>query len=169
MLNLMASRDYPERGMYGQAQVLYNYIYQHPQYLSNKTRLNHVKMLQDTGKEADAIQILSGAAKYLEAKKQQKGLSSNSFRQLGIIYMMLANNTLADKYFDKSIELARESLEMSRIPDEKAKLLWSISRTMEARGDISSSITTIEQAIKHVQSPALHYYLERQLSKLLKL
>ena len=168
-LNLMASRDYPDFEMYEQAQNIYSYIYQHPQYLTPETRLNHARMLQVTGKNSEAARILSEAARDIEAKEPLKTSNSKQLRLLGITYMLLAQNTLADNYFDKSIEIDQNALSLSPTPDEKAKALWSISKTMEARGNISGAITNIEQAIKSVHSPALHYQLEEQLKELRRL
>jgi tetratricopeptide (TPR) repeat protein len=168
-LNLMASRDYYKREMYEQAQAIYTYIYQHPQYLMEDTRINHAKMLQATGEEAEATQILIETATDLEAKVLQKGSNKIRFRRLGMIYMMLAENKLANNYFDKSIEVDQRELALNPAPDEKAKLLLSISQTMEARGDITSAINNIEQANKYVQSAALRFKLEQRLEELVKL
>ena len=168
-LNLMASRDYYNREMYGQAKTIYTHIYHHPQYLMENTRINHAKMLQATGEEAQATQILIKAATHLEAKVLQKDSNKLRFRRLGVIYMMLAESKLADNYFDKSIEVDQRKLALNPTPDEKAKLLLSISQTMEARGDISSAINNIERANKYVQSAALRFHLERRLKKLVKL
>jgi hypothetical protein len=85
-----------------------------------------------------------------------------------MIYMMLAESKLADNYFVKSIEIDQRELALNPILDEKAKLLLSISQTMEARGDITSAINNIEQASKYVQSAALRFYLEQRLKKLAK-
>jgi len=82
---------------------------------------------------------------------------------------MLEESKLADNYFDKSIEVDQRELALTPTPDEKAKLLLSISQTMEARGDITSAINNIGQANKYVQSAALRFHLERRLKKLVKL
>jgi len=168
-LNLMASREYYNREMYEQAQAIYTYIYQHPQYLTENTRINHAKMLHATGEDAEATQILIKAATDLEAIVLQKDSNKFRFRQLGVIYMMLAESKLADNYFDKSIEADQKELALNPTPDEKAKLLFSISKTMEARGDITSAINNIEQANKYAQSAALRFHLEIRLKKLVKL
>jgi tetratricopeptide (TPR) repeat protein len=167
-LNVMASRDYFKREMYEQAQTIYTYIYQHPQYLMKSTRINHAKMLLATGEEAEATQILIETAMDLKAKVLQKGSNKIRFRRLGIIYLMLAESKLANNYFDKSIEVDQRKLALNPTLDEKAKLLFSISQTMEARGDIISAINSIEQANKYVQSAALRFRMEQRLKELVK-
>jgi len=63
-INSMASSNgYPQFGMYRQAQVLYDYIYEHPQYIKPDTMLNHGKMLLEAGKESEAVLILTQAEK----------------------------------------------------------------------------------------------------------
>ena len=120
-------------------------------------------------KTSKATQILIKAATDLEAKVLQKGSHKSRFRRLGVIYLMLEENKLADIYFDKSIKADQREFALNPTPDEKAKLLLSISQTMEARGDITSAINNIEQANKYVQSAALRWHLGRRLKKLVKL
>jgi len=168
-LNLMASRDYYKRDMYEQAQAIYIYILNHPQYLMENTRINYAKTLQSAGEEAEATRILVEAATDLEAKILQEAPDKMRFRRLGIIYMMLSERKLAEDYFDKSVEIDQRKLSLNPTPDERAQLLLSISRTMEARGDIGSAINNVEQASKHVQSAALRFYLEERLETLVEL
>jgi len=168
-LNLMASRDYQNLGMYEQAQFIYDYIYQHPQHLNPRTRLSHARMLQATGKNAEATEVLSTAAKELEAQQPLKNSNSEKLRLLGITYMSLMDKTRADDYFDQSIEVDQKKLNLSTTADEKAEALWSISQTMQARGDIKSAITNIEQAITYAESPVLQIALEKLLQELVSL
>ena len=56
-LNKTASRDYPTFGMYEQAQVLYEYIYHHPEYIQSDTRKNYAEMLVKAGKQAEDFEI----------------------------------------------------------------------------------------------------------------
>lgn len=168
-LNNMAFSGYQNLGMHEQAQELYTYIYQHPQHLTHETRINHARMLQTTGKKSEAIQILSKAARELEAKEPLKNSNSNQLRLLGMIYMLLEDNTLADNNFDKAIKVDQKRLTTDLAPDEKASTLWSISQTMKTRGDTEAAITHIEQAIKYAHSLALRHQLEQQLSELMKL
>jgi tetratricopeptide (TPR) repeat protein len=165
-LNLMASRDYPALEMYDQADSIYTYIYQNPHYLAPETRINHARMLQLTGKSTEAEKILVDAASHLEKKEPFKNSNSKQLRLLGITYMLMGQDTLSDSYFNKSIDVEQNVLSQSSTPDDKAKALWSISKTMKARGDIKSAITSMEQAIKHAQSPALQHKLEDQLEEL---
>ena len=168
-LNLMASRDYPKQGMYEQAKLIYSYIYQHPQHLNEKTRLNNAKMLQAIGKETEATELFLLAARDLEAKQPLKKSNSKQLRLLGIVYLSLMEHTRADDYFDKSVEVDQMILTQNTTPDEKAETFWSISQTMQARGDTKSAITNIEKAIRYADSPVLRMELEQQLKELASL
>ena len=165
----MAQRDYPDREMYEQAQTIYTYIYQNPQYLTNQTRINHAKMLQAIGDKIEATKILVEAATYTDTWILRNGSNKFDLRRLGEIYMMLGESKRADNYFNQSIEIDQKALALSRIPDEKARLLLSISNTMELRGSISDAITNVEQAKKYAQSPALRILIKRRLKELMKL
>ena len=165
-LNLAAARDFPVREMYQQAQSIYDYIYQHPQYLGRVTRINHGKMLLKIGQEEKAVEILSIAAKEIEAKEPIKTSNSRQLRRLGIIYKLQMQDALADNYFDKSIVVDRRKLDLSSDPDEKADILWSISRTMQERGDLPAAISYVEQAIEAAQSSRLHFRLGKALKVL---
>lgn len=165
-LNLLASHYYNHFGMYEQAQSLYTYIYQNPKHLTGATRLNHARMLLAIGKKTEAAEMLSLAARDLEAKEPVKTSNIIELRLLGIIYMLLGENTRADNYFDKAVEIDQKKLSLSLTSDEKAEALWSISKTMQARGNSKNAITNIEQAIEYANAPALRLKLEQQLKEL---
>lgn len=168
-LNLMASRDYHNLEMYEQAQNIYTYIYQNPKYLTQNTRINHARMLQIIGKKSEAVKLLAETASDIEATKPLITSSSNQLRLLGIINMLLAENALSDYYFNMSLEADQQTLALNPTADVKAKALWSLSQTMQARGNIKSAITYIEQAIKYAVSPVLSHKLEQQLKEMAEL
>lgn len=165
-LNHMASVDYPSFRMYEQALSLYTYIYEHPRYLTKETRVNHARLLQMSGKQSEAAQILSQEAIDLEARKSAEPLNSYQLRQLGVIYTLLLENELADDYFDQAIEFDNKKLAAASSPDEKAELLWSISKTMIEQGKIAAAITSIEQAIEYAHSPVFRFNLEKEKKRL---
>jgi len=136
-LNLMATRYYPRYDMYDQAQRLYDYIYAHPHHIISATRINHGRMLLELGKQSEAFDVLSKAVKVLEAKNPPEEELSKHMRQLGIIFTLLGQNDRADVEFNHAIEIDRQQLALVSRPNEKSELLWSISETMEARGDVA--------------------------------
>jgi len=167
-LNLMATRDYPKRGMYDQAQRLYDYIYAHPHHIRSYTRLNHGRMLLELGKQLEAFDVLSKAVKVLEAKNPPEAGLSKHMRQLGIIFTLLGQNDRADVEFNHAIEIDRQQLALVSRPNKKSKLLWSISETMEARGDVASAIENVRQARAIAVSAKLSFKLEKWIKTLEK-
>ena len=142
----MARRDYPEKGMYDQAHRIYLYIYAHPQYLRDDTRINHGRILLKAGKQSEAFHVLSRAARVYEAKDPPEEQRSDHLRRLGTIYTLLQQNDRADDEFNKAIDIDQQQLASTSKPNKKSKLLWSIARTMEARGDVTAAIEKAKQA-----------------------
>lgn len=167
-LNVMASHDYTMQGMYEQAEVIYKYIYKHPEYLNHKTGIDYAKMLRAAGKDEEAAKVLAVAVVELEAEDPLKNANSKRLRLLGVVYMLLKDDSQAAYYFSKSMEVDRKAM-LSAQPNEKAKALLSISETMEIRGNIEMAITNIEQAITFAESPVLRHKLELYLIDLKKL
>lgn len=163
-LNAMATYNYPRFGMYDQAQRLYNYIYEHPHYITSDTRINHSRMLLESGKQSEAFHVLSQALKVFEAKDPPKAQLSKHLRQLGIIFTLLGQNERADAKFNQAIEIDRRQLALVSSRNEKSKLLWSISKTAEARGDVATAIVKAEQA----RAMAVTAQLRRILAKWIK-
>jgi len=167
-LNLMATRYYPRYDMYDQAQRLYDYIYAHPHHIIFATRINHGRMLLELGKQSEAFDVLSKAVKVLEAKNPPEEELSKHMRQLGIIFTLLGQNDRADVEFNHAIEIDRQQLALVSRPNEKSELLWSISETMEARGDVASAIANARQARAMAVSAKLSYKLEKWIKTLEK-
>lgn len=162
-LNLMASYDYPSFGLYNQAEIIYNYIYDHPEYLKPETRINHGKMLLKRGKRSEAFGILAQEIKRLEAKDMTSANSSKHLRRIGIMLTMMEKSEQADIRFRQAITLDRQNFDLVSDPDKKSKLLWSIAQTLEAQGDIISAITMAKEAKELATISSLHYFLEKQI------
>jgi hypothetical protein len=169
-LNLSASRDYIDFKMYEQAQKIYDYIYQHPEFLRSETRINHAKLLIATGNESEAGSVLAVAARDLEAKTLQKALNnkqdSKQLRLLGEIYQLLRDDVRAEIYFDQSMGVDQTVVATTSLVEEKSEAFRSMSRTMEVRGDIAMAINYLVQAISYTQSSARRLKLEQKLDYL---
>ena len=127
-------------------------------------------MLLELGKQSEAFDVLSKAVKVFEAKDPpEAGLElSKHLRQLGIIFTLLGQNDRADVEFNHAIEIDRQQLALVSRPNQKSKLLWSISETMEARGDVASAIANAKQARAMAVSARLSYKLEKWIKTLEK-
>jgi hypothetical protein len=154
-LNFTAMRDYASVGMYDQAQQLYEYIYAHPNYLSPDTRINHGRMLLKMGRKKEAFLVLSDAARELQALDPSSALRTDNLRRLGIIFMLWEQTDRAETEFNRAIEVDQRQLELESNPDKRAELLWSIAKTLEARGDRAKAVEKGNEARATATSPSI--------------
>lgn len=159
-LNTLATQNYPELGMYEQAEEIYSYIYHNPRFLTGTTRLEHAKMLRSLGREDEANTLLVQATKDIEAKQPEKKQNSNQLRLLGTIHNQLSNDMLAQSYFKKSITIDELNLSTATEADKKAELLSSLAQTKHAQGVHNEAVSYIERALGLVESPTLRNKLE---------
>jgi hypothetical protein len=167
-LNMTASRDYPYFGMYAQADRIYEYIYLHPEYITPETGLNHARMHLKLGNKDKAFNILAETVNRLETSKPTPKQLSSYFRNFGNVLDLLEKYDLADAKFDQAIKADEEQMESVSDQNEKAKLLWSIAKTLEARGDIPAAIEKAQQARITAPSARLHLQLDHWIKALLE-
>jgi tetratricopeptide (TPR) repeat protein len=165
-LNLTASRDYPGFGMYDQAESIYEYIYSHPEYMTPETMLNHARMLLKLGNKDKALHILTEAVNRLEISDQPENQRSSYLRSFGIVLGLLELSDRADAKFNQAIKVDKQQIELVSNQNAKAKLLWSIAKTLAARGDISAAIDTAKQARSKAISAQLHQQLDTWIKTL---
>ncbi len=167
-LNLTASRDYPGYGMYDQAESIYDYIYSHPKYMTPETMLDHARMLLKFGNKNKALHILSEAVNKFETSDQSEKELSSYLRSCGIALGLLEQSDRADAKFNQAIKVDEQQIELVSNQNAKAKLLWSIAKTLAARGDISAAIVTAQQARSKAISAQLHQQLDTWIKTLRK-
>jgi hypothetical protein len=165
-LNITASRDYPHYGMHDQAESIYEYIYSHPEYMRPETRHNHARMLLKLGDKEKALYILTeGVSEFEKSAPPEKQLSSY-LRSLGKAFILLEQSEHADAKFNQAIKVDEQHLESASSQNAKAKLLWSIAKTLKARGDIEAAIDKAQQARTTAKSARLHSYIDEWIKSL---
>ena len=165
-LNMTASREYTNYGMYDQAECIYEYIYSHPKYMTPETRLNHARMLLKSGNKNKALYILTEAVNEFETSDPPEKQLSRYLRSFGIVLGLLEQSDRADAKFNQAIKLDEQQIESVSNQNAKAKLLWSIAKTLEARGDISAAIDTAQQARSKAISAQLQWRLDMWIKTL---
>jgi tetratricopeptide (TPR) repeat protein len=141
--------------MYAQASQIYRYIYAHPRYFSSETRINHGKMLLRIGQKQEAFLTLSQALKEFEALRPEKAQMSKNLRRVGIIHALLGEVREANAKFDLSVEVDEKRLEGTTGAEEKARILWSLAKTLDARGEQSAAMERAKEARATAISPRL--------------
>ena len=159
-LNNTAILDYPSFGMYDQAESIYEYIYSHPEYNELETRLNHARMLLKLGNKNKAFDILTEAVNTFEKSYPPEKQLSRYLRAYGLVLRLLEQSNSADAKFNQAIKVDEQQLVSVSDQNSKAKLLWSIAQTLEARGDISAAIGMAQQAKSKADSAKLHAQLD---------
>jgi tetratricopeptide (TPR) repeat protein len=154
-LNRFAVQEYPSLGMYTQADQIYHYIYAQPRYLNSETRINHGKMLLRIGKKEEAFFILSQALKEFGALGPEKFQQSKYLRRVGTIHALLGDALQANAMFDRAVKVDEQRLEGASAADEKAGILWSLAKTLDAWGDRSAAMDRAREARAAAISPRI--------------
>jgi hypothetical protein len=165
-LNITASRDYPNFGMYKQADSLYEYIYSHPNYIRPETRINHAKMLIDMDKKNKSIVVLTDAVKMFQAYNPQYRKQSDYLRNFGTALMLLKQFDCANEKFNQAIIVDERQIRSVSNQNVEAKLRWSISKTLKARGDLSAAIDEAHRARSKANSAQLQKHLDMWIKSL---
>ena len=135
--------------------------------MTPETMLDHARMLLKLGNKNKAFYILSEAVDKFETSDPPDEQLSSYLRSFGIVLVLLEQSDRADAKFNQAIkvdELQIEAVSNQNANKMKAKLLWSIAKTLAARGDISAAIDTAQQA----RSKAISAQLHRQLDTWIK-
>ncbi len=143
-LNNLAASEYPERGLYAQAETLFRYIESNPQYLTSDTLINHGRMLMQWGKPEEAAEIL-GKAQQQVASDTHSSESQRAFRS-GTIASILGDDDRARRENRRALALIREQSAASTGVAEQVKLLLQEARILEATGEHSASAKRSEKA-----------------------
>jgi hypothetical protein len=165
-LNNTASRDYPSYQLYDQAESIYEYIYSHPKYLTPETRINHARMLLELNNKNKALSILSTAVKEFETNNPPEKKLSNHLRLFGTVLTLLEHSDRADAKFKQAIKVDEQQIKSTPDQETKAKLLWSIAKTLAAEADVSAAIDKAQQARSVSNSAQMHQDLDKWIKDL---
>jgi hypothetical protein len=164
-LNRFAVREYPSLGMYDQAEQIYRYIYAHPRYLNAETRINHGKMLLRIGQKEEAFFILSQALKEFDGVNPERAGQGETLRRLGTVYALLGEDLQAKAMFDRAVKIDEQRLKGLSTAEEKAVILWSLAKTLDAIGDKSAAS---ERAKEAHAAAAVSPLIRRQIENWIK-
>jgi hypothetical protein len=103
-------------------------------------------MLLELNDKNKALSILSTTVKEFETKNPPEENLSNHLRLFGIVLTLLEHSDRADAKFKQAIEVDEQQINSTSDQETKAKLLWSIAKTLAAEADISAAIDKTQQA-----------------------
>jgi len=143
--NYTALQDYARQGKYDQAQKIYEFIYAHPYYSSFYTRIYHGFVLTKMRRQKEAVLVLSEASNDIRKLLEGNVNTSENHRWLGIIFRIRKENEKAEQEFTRAIQMDQTHLDNASNSDLRAHLLWSIGKTLEARGDVDGAIQKVKE------------------------
>jgi len=159
-LNLTAARDYPQFGMLAQAEEIFEYLYAHPRLMRPDTRLDHGRLLLAEGRPEDARARLEEAAAEIEAAQPTPAERADAERRLGQVYTLLDRDADAAAAFARSVGSDRAALAQATGGTPRARLLWSIAKTLAIAGDGAGALEAADDAIAAAQHGALRKQIE---------
>lgn len=160
-----ATKYYPKREMYDQAEAIFDYIYRHPEVRRADTPLLQAAVLiqGDRHEEAEAtLRKALARESSLVPRSVEKGAQH---RRIAQIQLLLGLEKEAGADFEQSLRFDRQSLTVAATEDDKARLLWSIAKTLAARGDKDAALRAVEEAVDTAQSVALRHRIREWVRK----
>jgi len=163
-LHALAARDYPELGMYEQAEAIFDHIDRHSVELGRAdTPLVHAEVLVAAGKMIEARAMLAAA---LDNYPDPTALDGDSLCRIGQLYDAFGEQESADKAFAAAIAADRRALEAAEDADQRAELMWSMARTLRAQGRPHEATSAAAQAQRTATSARLRRELAHWLQEL---
>jgi uncharacterized protein YfaP (DUF2135 family) len=84
----------------------------------------------------------------------------------GTVLTLLEHSDRADAKFKQAIEVDEQQINSTSDQETKAKLLWSIAKTLAAEADISAAIDKTQQARSVSNSAQMHQRLDKWIKHL---
>jgi hypothetical protein len=161
-LNRAAAEMYPGRGMYEQAEMIYQYIEAHPKdYVLPSTRFGRVRILQGAGQMEAARLLALRVAEEERGALQEATVGDESYgehaRRLATALQLAGEEEQARATFEAAMSSDEQRLAAATWGDEQAGALWSIARTLAARGEDREVVKEkAEEAMAAAESEGLH-------------
>ncbi|MFQ5902163.1 MAG: tetratricopeptide repeat protein [Candidatus Binatia bacterium] len=134
-LNIFAVSSFPNAGMYRQAEMVFDYINQHPQFLTPETHFRHGALLVQLGKHSKGRKILEVALADQKRLQQEWPESPTPYRIAGQVLALLERQQEAEVAFLQAIEKDLALLERATDAGAEARVRWSLAKTLLASGD----------------------------------
>lgn len=135
-LNRFAAIDYPSRGMLRQAELLFDYMNQNPQFMQSDTHLHHGELLMRLGRHAEAKKVLELAMAEQEQLQQRDPEDPGAAHVMaGRILTVLGRPSEAQRAFLVAMEKDRARLDRAEDAAAKSSAHWSLGETLFAMGD----------------------------------
>ena len=92
--------------------------------------------------------------------------ASERQRRYGVIYSLLGDQPKAKNSFDAAIEIDIAFADTAQDSEDRARRLWSIAQTLQARGDLKEALDMGMRASRTANAAKLSGQIERWLADL---
>ena len=167
-LNLFAGTSFPEKGMYQQSEMVFDYLNQHPQFLTPETHFRQGVLLMQRGQHAKAKQILELALADQKRFQQELPESSVPSRISGQVLALLGREEEAKAAFLEAITRDQARLERAKNARSEAEARWSLARTLLASGDSDAASEQLSRARTLAPDPRTQYVIDRWMRENLR-
>jgi tetratricopeptide (TPR) repeat protein len=145
-LNWFAATALPGEGMYRQAEMVFDYMNDHPELLTPETRLQHGALLMQMGKQPKAKEVLELALAEQGGIKKDRPENTTAYRVAGQALTLLGRRGEAQVEFRHALEMDRARLERLTGTEAEAKIRWSLGRTLLAGGEDAAALEQLSIA-----------------------
>lgn len=147
-LNRMAARHLPAAQMYEQAQVLFEYIETHPEYRSERSRLNYADVLGVLGRHDEARSVLERDLAAQADRTDDRALRSQDHRITGEILGRLSREDEATQALTRALELDHAALSKTTGQNQYFRIRWSLAKTYSLLKDTLAVAEHIQAALE---------------------
>lgn len=137
-LNNFAAHRYPDSGMPRKAATLFAYMETRPDLRTDRTRIDHGRILLSLGERAAAEEVLRNALRDQTAdSRDTPSRSAHRLRNRAEIRSLMNELVLADTDLREALAIAEGSLALARGASDSIDALWSAAQTLALmdRGD----------------------------------
>ncbi|MFQ5904821.1 MAG: tetratricopeptide repeat protein, partial [Candidatus Binatia bacterium] len=159
---------FPNAGMHRQSEMVFDYINQHPQFLTPETHFRQGVLLMRMGQHTKAKEILELALAEQKRLEQKRPEGPVPYRVSGQVLTLLGRQQEAKAAFLEAIEKDRALFERASDAGAEARIRWSLTKTLIASGDYEAASQQLSRA-RALASPRIRYstdrWMQRNLSK----
>ena len=143
----MASKEYPDRGLYKQAEMVFEYMVDNPEFKDQKDiALDYAIFLQGIGSPKVKL-MLQKALQEQYRCAQQNSEQPGCYRNAGIVLRMQNDMDRAQEEFQKAIKKDKMRLQKATLAWEKSYILFSLGKTyVEMGGNTALALQYLREA-----------------------
>lgn len=167
-LNWFASKGLPSAGLSQQAEMIFEYMDRHPEFVKLETHWQYGLLLMERGQQSKAREILEAALVDQERYAQRVPWSSLPHRIAGQVLGLLGRQQEAETAFANAIDNDRARLDDITDPRGKAMIHFSLGKTLLARGDREAASEQLSIARGLVPDRRTQIWMERWIEEKLK-